>query len=273
MYFSFQNQERAFTIYPKATHLTFEPHIHSHIELVYMRNNGKSKAFADGKEVVLEQGDLFVTFPNQIHYYQDVNLPLDATLLIASPDICPEYKKYFEKYLPQNPIFKNAAQNPIISNAFDILLKYNSQDKKFAEAVLRGLLLVILGEFLSLTTLEKIHSHNTDTSKDIINFCYENYTNEISLSSIAQALHISRYYVSHLFSNRLHISFNDYINSLRVRKACELLKSGKMSITEVALSIGYNSLRTFNRCFQKIKGVTPREYRINHLKKEEEASN
>ena len=125
---------------------------------------------------------------------------------------------------------------------------------------------MILSEFLNAAKLQKIKPHSPDTAKDIINFCYENYTNDISLQKIADQLHISRYYVSHLFAKKLHISFNDYINSLRIRKACEILKADKMSITETALAVGYNSVRTFNRCFQKIRGITPREYR--DIKKE-----
>lgn len=261
MYFSFQNQERAFTIFKNATYLTFEPHIHSHIELAFMVKGGSSQAFADEKSVLIEEGDLFLSFPNQVHYYEDVEKPMQVVLIIASPDICPEFKKYFEKYLPESPIIKNAASNPIIKNSIELLLDTDLKNHKFLETVVRGTLLVILSEFLNNANLQKIGTHNSDTSKDIINFCYENYTNDISLEKIASALHISRYYVSHLFAQKLRISFNDYINSLRVRKACELLKTDKMSITETALAVGYNSVRTFNRCFQKIRGITPREYR------------
>lgn len=268
MYFSFQNQPRAFTIYQKATYLTFEPHVHSHIELVFMKKGGKTLGFADQKEVIIEEGDLFVSFPNQVHYYHDIEYPMEVTLLIASPDICPEFKKYFEGFLPETPILKNAVQNPRIKNIIKLLQNCDFENTDFAEAQLRGYLLILLGEFLNCTNLQKITANNTDITKSIITFCNENYLNNISLESIAEALHISRYYISRLFAKRLHISFNDYINSLRVRKACELLKSDKGSITEIAFAVGYNSARTFDRCFSKIRGITPREYRSKALKKE-----
>ncbi|MBE6787182.1 MAG: helix-turn-helix domain-containing protein [Ruminococcaceae bacterium] len=265
MYFSFQNQKNAFTVFKNATYLTFEPHVHSHIELAFMVSGGKSRAFADEKAVTIEQGDLFLTFPNQVHYYEDIEKPMNVVLLIASPDICPEFKQYFEKYLPESPIIKNAVNNPRIKNAIELILNANLNNK-FSETFIRGILLVILCEFLNCSTLLPIKPQGTDTAKEIINFCYENYMGDISLKKIAEALHISHYYVSHLFAKRLRISFNDYINSLRIRKACELLKTDKMSITEIALFVGYNSVRTFDRCFQKIRDMTPREYR--NLKKE-----
>jgi YesN/AraC family two-component response regulator len=88
------------------------------------------------------------------------------------------------------------------------------------------------------------------------------------LQTIADELHISRYYISHLFGQRLHIGFSDYINSLRVRSAAEMLKSGNKTITEIAYAVGYNSVRTFDRCFLKVRGMTPKEYREKaHSKK------
>lgn len=267
MYFSYQQHKRAFTIYAGATYTSFEPHVHSHLELVFLREGGKTIAFADNKSVTLEKGDLFVSFPNQIHYYRDVEKPIKADIFIISPAMCPEFKKFFETSLPQIPVIKNANENPIILSALDVLVNNLSPDDKFAETIVRGAVLVLLSEYFRQVPLIQKSSHNTDTTKDIISFCYQNYTGDISLSSIAASLHISRYYVSHLFTERLNISFNDYINSLRIRKACELLKSGEYSITEAAHSVGYNSVRTFDRCFIKIKGLTPREYRAKALKK------
>ena len=78
---------------------------------------------------------------------------------------------------------------------------------------------------------------------------------------LEQELHISKYYISHLFSDKLHISFNDYVNSLRVSHACRYLRDGTLSVTEVAAKVGFGTLRTFNRAFSKQIGCTPSAYR------------
>lgn len=267
MYFSFQKQNRAFSIYPAARYTSMEPHLHTHIELVFLREGGIIEAYADNKSVILERGDLFLAFPNQVHYYKDLEKPIKADIFLISPAVCPEFKKFFENVLPESPVFKNAKDNSVISSALNILLTCAENENEFSETTVRGGLLVLLGEYFSQIPLKEKSTHNTDTAKDIISFCYHNYMGDISLSSIAEALHISRYYVSHLFSKRLNVNFNEYINSLRIRKACELLKSGSYSITEAAHTVGYNSVRTFDRCFVKIKGITPREYRAKALEK------
>lgn len=267
MYFSFQKQNRAFTIHPAAKYTSMEPHVHTHLELVFLREGGKIEAHTDNKSVLLSQGDLFLVFPNQVHHYKDVEKPIKADIFLLSPAMCPEFEKFFENTLPESHAFKSANKNTVISSALDIILSCANNENEFSETTVRGGLLVLMGEYFRHIPLKEKSAHNTDTAKDIISFCYQNYTGDISLSSIAEALHISRYYVSHLFAKRLKINFSDYINSLRIRKACELLKSGQYSITETAHTVGYNSVRTFDRCFAKIKGVTPREYRTKALNK------
>ena len=64
-------------------------------------------------------------------------------------------------------------------------------------------------------------------------------------------------------NNRLNMGFNDYINSIRVSNACKYLKKTELSITEISDVVGFNTMRTFNRAFQKQLGVTPSEYRAN----------
>ena len=72
-------------------------------------------------------------------------------------------------------------------------------------------------------------------------------------------MHLNKYYISHIFNERLNISFTDFINSLRIEHACSLLERGA-NITEVALSSGFSSVRTFNRVFLQTLNTTPRDY-------------
>ena len=62
-------------------------------------------------------------------------------------------------------------------------------------------------------------------------------------------------------SSKLKMGFNDYINSLRISNACKQLLKTDASVTEISESVGFNTLRTFNRAFMKQMGMTPSEYR------------
>lgn len=266
MYFALENKSFAFTC-TRGKHLSYTPHMHTHLEMVLIEKSGSSRATADDKTVVLETNDLFVTFPNQIHYYEDLSPINSVFILIISPDMCPEFKEVFKNYIPQSPVFKNAGKNPLIKIAFKTLCECDETRDKYSEILARGSLLIIMSEFLKNTSLEKISSHNTDLLKEILHYCYENYTSEISLESISNALHINKSHISRLFNKRLNVGFINYINSLRIRKACEMLKSNNFSITEIAFSVGYNSVRSFNRCFREIRGTSPKQYQIHAFEK------
>lgn len=203
---------------------------------------------------------MFIAFPNQVHYYLDKTV-VDHARVIVSPDICPEFSRIFKGYIPKSPLIKNALSNSMIRSSVENVIDcYNKRDE-FAETELKGSLLILFSEIFRAVELAENLTYETDTVKEIINYCYENYGNDISLQSVADALHVSKYYVSHLFGGRLHIGFNGYINSLRIMKACELLKTTDDTVSEIAYAVGYNSIRTFNRAFVNEKGITPREYR------------
>ena len=53
----------------------------------------------------------------------------------------------------------------------------------------------------------------------------------------------------------------EYVNELRVGRACQLLAEEQLKVTDLALQCGFQNLANFNRCFRRITGMTPREYR------------
>lgn len=209
----------------------------------------------------MEDGDLFIAFPHQIHYYLDDPIPQEHYLLIMSPDICPEFKYEFKNYLPVSPVFKGAANNHKIVQAFENIIEAYTTRTKYSELTIKGALLLLFSELFENMPMEKKQTPNTNLLTDVIRFCYDNYTEDISLHTLSDALHISHSYVSRIFNERLQISFRDYINSLRIGKACEMIKESDKSITQISYEVGYNSPRTFNRCFIKMVGSPPNEYR------------
>ena len=52
-----------------------------------------------------------------------------------------------------------------------------------------------------------------------------------------------------------------YLNELRIRNACQMLKNSNKNITEIAYDVGYSDSNYFSRVFKKVKGVSPSEYK------------
>ena len=60
-------------------------------------------------------------------------------------------------------------------------------------------------------------------------------------------------------------NFEDYLRNLRINKACELLLSSDDDIISVSLAVGYNNTKSFTRNFEKVKGITPGNFRKKHF--------
>ena len=245
------------------SNLVFGAHLHNHIELVYMIE-GRAKAFVDSKECIISTGDAFIVFPNKIHQYQKVDNE-NYFISIFPPELCPEFQNVFKNKVPVSPVIKNAAENnrllPIARN----IVEANKEKTPFYDTIIKGYFLVLLSELFQMMEFEESKSSDGNTIKAILNYCSENYTRDIQLESISQALHISKYYISHLFSQKLHMGFSEYIGMLRISDACKLLVSKDTSITEVAYSVGFNSTRSFNRLFLKYTGMTPKQYKTSNI--------
>ena len=72
-------------------------------------------------------------------------------------------------------------------------------------------------------------------------------------------------YISHLFAYRIHQSFPDYVNALRLNEAIHLMHHAGRTLSDISATCGFSSIRTFNRAFLKKYGITPSQYRKSIL--------
>ena len=93
----------------------------------------------------------------------------------------------------------------------------------------------------------------------IVEYCNSHYTEDINATSLAEKLYLTRGHLSGVFSRYAGMSVNDYLNTLRIKNANDLIHRG-CSITQAALESGFQSIRTFNNVYKKVIGSTPSEY-------------
>lgn len=97
---------------------------------------------------------------------------------------------------------------------------------------------------------------------EMIQYINENYNNNLlSVSMIAQKFHMSESYFSQYFKKYVDQTFSKYLETLRINKACELIKQTDITIEEISETVGYTSSLSFRRAFKKVIGVTPSCYR------------
>ena len=249
-------------IIQRREYLGCEAHLHKEVEVVYVLK-GRTKAYLDSKEIILEAGDLFFSFPNKVHYYVTEEEE-NSYLLIFSPEYFPDFSTKMLKNAPVSPVIKKSALPANIKTILKNVYKAYTSEIPYKEEICRGYLNVLLGEALPLFDYEDVHTNNTDMLFSMLDYCMQNYTENINLDTMATDLHVSKYYISRLFSKKIKISFNDYLNMLRINDAKERLIKGEDSVTQIGIAVGYNTIRSFNRAFLSQTGMQPREYRMKY---------
>lgn len=89
----------------------------------------------------------------------------------------------------------------------------------------------------------------------------EHYTQELTLSEVAEYLGISAGYLSTLLNQGLQCSFAEYLNQIRIDRACCYLEQNYLKNYEIAYKVGFRDEKYFCRVFKKVKGISPKEYR------------
>ncbi len=169
---------------------------------------------------------------------------------------------------------KKAGFDPIVI----ILSGYD--EFKYAQQALRyGAREYLLKPVRANVILETIEKHISDTDKNIsqeeneysqvikeaVEFVGDHYSEKIKLIDLAEHLGVSSGYISTKFTEDLGCCFVDYLNKVRIEKACVFLEQGFLKNYEIAYKVGYNDEKYFSRIFRKVKGVSPREYKNHNM--------
>lgn len=105
----------------------------------------------------------------------------------------------------------------------------------------------------------------SETRDPVISFVLEyldkHYGEDINLNIVADKLNLTSGYLSSIFKEKTGINFSEYLNTLRIERAKELLVNIDLRIQDIALQVGYQNVNSFIRMFKRASGLTPGEYR------------
>lgn len=239
------------------THITgfkgYMPMFHPHGELLYVIK-GSIPITVDGKDHVLQAGETAVLFPYLTHAYAD-SPEAEALILLFDPRLT----AFDNTLIAQKPLCcytDSQRLYPLLDRAVEMVKKGRP---KTAMAYVDA----ALGELLEILELVPSEGPTGDMTVQVLSYCTENFTEDITVKTLAQALFISESYVSKLFARNLGCSFRTYINGLRVQKAQQLLESSDLSIGQIMSACGFQNQSSFNRVFRETTGTSPRDYRRN----------
>jgi len=255
---------------PQTTRL----HTHGFIEIALVAN-GRGCHIINNHQISIQKGDFFIfgkTPPHSFFPIDERNLEKLTVVNLFISD------KLFEQLIEEKNLtdellemFSPQCKDFIYHKQLDI------QNTNIANSLIEKILyeLVIADEFykkMSRLYFSQmlIHILRANSPKNIglisnrietaVNYIHDNFNKSISLSQISILVSTSQSHFSKIFKKAIGMSITEYIQKIRIDKACELLISTEKSVPQISQEVGYESLRFFYTIFKKVVGVSPREY-------------
>ena len=185
--------------------------------------------------------------------FTDIRMPglSGLELLQAIPEVSPDTKVVIISGYAEFSYAKEAVQH----HAYDYLLKPIKEED--------------LARVMSSLTREASEEESGGSEApafdrlidNVISEIREHYMEDISLTSLASKYNVSMGRLSEMIKEHLKVNFSDYIASLRIQRAKELLRDESLSIQEIAEIVGYNDYFYFTKVFKKVEGISPSKYR------------
>ncbi len=128
----------------------------------------------------------------------------------------------------------------------------------------RGVVYALLFEIARFNDREAGQSVGKSISLQLesaIEYVDKNYPNDFKIADLANECHMSETHFRRIFQEKMNMTPVEYVNFVRVRKACELIDKTDISMEDVAEKVGFVTPSTFNRNFRRIIGTSPYQWK------------
>ena len=227
--------------------------------MVFVCVGGKGTLTLGNRNFAISAGDVFFTFPHLPHLY--------------AADESEPWSIYWAHFYSANPsvpkIIKSSAisaEHPVLhirrvgeiadmsKTIFSDLYKCSAAELMYRQSVFVHMLFKIF-------TLASSQNKKDPYVSKALEYIHGNPDKYISLDILADKCGVSKYYLSHMFTEQTGVSVKQYILSLRLSNAKFLLESTEKSVTEISQMCGYENSMYFSNAFKKYYGLSPKNYR------------
>ena len=96
---------------------------------------------------------------------------------------------------------------------------------------------------------------------DVIKYIYDNYTKELTINDVTEKFDITDTKLNKILMAYSGKRFIEFLNALKIDKACEMLLTTDKSVIDISFELGFNTVKTFNNNFSKLKNMSPTDFR------------
>ncbi len=262
---------------PHTRFVRFPKHTHNYIEVIYMCK-GSTTHIINGKEVVLEQGDLLFLNQNAV---QEI-LPAGKDDIAVNFIVLPEFldtafsmmgdeENQLRDFLVGALSGRDGETSWMYFHVADILpiqnlienmvwtIFYDSSNKRSCTQITMGLLFLQL-----LNCMDKMETggskYDAEITANVLSYINDHYKNG-TLSELAGQMGYDVYWLSREIRRRAGRTYKELLQEKRMQQAVYLLTNSEIPVTDIIESVGYDNTSYFYRKFKEKYGMSPKEYR------------
>jgi AraC-like DNA-binding protein len=232
-------------------------HFHNSLEFAYCIE-GQTEAVMGGRTISLGEGELLLVSSCTLHAYLG-NRDSRILLMIVPLGFIPLYTPLFAR-----KVFSQVktADPELVGEVLHCLKRLLALGPccEQNENLVRSYIYVVLGLLTQQVGLTDAPEGQT-LSQEVLLFLQNSYRYPLSLEDVSRHFGYSKYRFSHIFNVSIGCSLTHYLDSLRAKHAANLLRESDAPLLDVAMSSGFDSMRTFYRSFKVCFGMTPSQYR------------
>lgn len=237
-------------------------HRHDFVEIEYLVA-GKLEHELNGHKTVFEAGDAWCLDNMDLHMFNVIEPVEIHNVCIDKTSVSDSVKRLLGSTAFPLVGHLEGEALAVAASLFEKLRSLERDDSEYSEERVTAYLLLFLTHIFEngRTLAEKPELVGYEHIAKAIEYISDNYTKQITLAEVAEAVYLSPNYLSKLFLSVSGKNFLDYLSYVRISRAKELLFSSSLSITQVALESGFGSFSSFLRVFRRYTDKTPSEYR------------
>ncbi len=165
----------------------------------------------------------------------------------------------------QSPVYASVEEQGDLRALYDMMFRYLSADKPDCEVFCHRLMLALLDRVLTITgstsLRQSVGPELSALGRQVQEYIDRHFREPLTLQDLGKALHVSPYYLAHVFKEASGYSPMQYLTRRRIGEAQNLLVETDLPISRIAGEVGYDTQNYFNLQFSKHVGMPPGKFR------------
>ncbi len=164
----------------------------------------------------------------------------------------------------RSAFFIKVEENPIFVTLIRAIFEEMQNKNAYYRECVGGLAYTLLYEiarFNGRGNAQSCGKNNSLQLENAIEYVERNYPNNFKIADLANECHMSETHFRRVFQEKMNMTPVEYVNFVRIKKACELIDKTDISMEDVAEKVGFITPSTFNRNFRRIIGTSPYQWK------------